>query len=148
MNSVAEDKMWDGFADAIVQVALARGPAVLVPRPVGRVGVFPFHRPVHILTAYNPAGRVIDAADNEARHDALASALAGNRVFPTVGSAADGTFREPGYGLLEGDLQEAIELARVFGQRAIYRWTPDVLSVIGVDEEVQIDLGWTLQDLG
>jgi len=147
MNGVDEDNMWDGFAGAIVEVELASGPVVLVPTTPGQVGVFPFDQPVHILTAYNPAGRAIDASDNEARHEALGAALVGRRVVPTVGSAPDGTFREPGYGMLDVGLEEAIDLARTFGQRAIYRWTPDVLSIIGVDEHVQIDVGWTLEDL-
>ena len=140
--------MWDGFAAAIVEVGLASGPVVLVPALPGQVGVFPFDQPVHILTAYNPAGRAIDASENEARHEALGAALAGHTVVPTAGSAPDGTFREPGYGLLGVGLDEALDLARTFGQRAIYRWTPDVLSIVGVDEPVQIDVGWTLQELG
>jgi hypothetical protein len=147
MNGVTEDTMWDGFAGAIVQVEVDSGPIVLVPKPPSEVGVFPFDQPVHILTAYNPAGQVIDSSDNEARHEALGTALMGHRVVPTVGSAPDGTFREPGYGMLDVGLEEAIDLARTFGQRAIYRWTPDVLSIIGVDEPVQIDVGWTLQEL-
>jgi hypothetical protein len=148
MNRVAEDVMWDGFAQAIVEVGLTDGPAVLRPAAPGRVGVFPFDRPMHILTAYNPAGRVTDAADNAARHEALGDALAGLQIVPTVGSAPDGTLREPGYGLLGADLGQALDLARAFGQRAIYQWTQDALSIVGVDEQVQIDLGWSLHGSG
>lgn len=144
---VAEDIMWDRFAEAIVQVGLATGPAVLRPAALGEVGAFPFDQPVHILTAYNPSGRLIDESDNEALHEALGAALTGYRSISTVGSAPDGTFREPGYGILGAGLDDAVDLARAFGQRAIYRWAPVMLSIVGVDEQVQIDLGWTLQDM-
>ena len=51
---------------------------------------------------------------------------------------------EPGYAVLDVSLDTAVEIGREFGQRAIYRWTDDALSIVGVDEPVRLRLGWRL----
>jgi hypothetical protein len=143
---MTEDAMWDAFAEAIVRIDLMTGPAVLAPEAFGEVGRFPFEAPVHIITAYNPAGVEIDAGSNRRFHDALCSAVGTRQAFSTVGSARDGSMAEPGYAVLGLTLAEAIELGRRFGQRAIYRWTTDALTIVGVDEDNERRLGWALSD--
>lgn len=135
--------MWDAFASAVVRVELAGGPAVLTPRADG-AGEFPFDRPVHIITAYNPAGIETDGATNQRRHDEFGRRLASHSVVETTGSAPDGSMAEPGYAVLHISLDEALELGREFGQRAIYRWTAESLTIVGVDEPDRRDLGWSL----
>ena len=56
--------VWDGFAAAVVRVSLPDGDRRLEPRPPGVVGEYPFDGPVHIITAYNPAGVEADAEAN------------------------------------------------------------------------------------
>ena len=135
--------MWDGFGQAIVRVELTDGPVILVPRGEG-VGEFPFHAPVHIITAYNPAGIQADETTNRERHRELERRLARYDVLPTVGSDPDGSIAEPGYAVLGVSLDTAVEIGREFVQRAIYRWTHDSLSIIGVDEPIQLHFGWSL----
>lgn len=136
--------MWDGFAHAVVRLDLPTGRFVLEPRPQGDIGLFPLHSPVHIVTAYNPAGIEIDEQTNTGRHRSLRLALTGRNVVPTVGSAPDGSMPEPGFGVLDMTLNDALELANNFGQLAIYRWTPDALSIVDVDGIHRRRLGWSL----
>lgn len=138
--------MWEGFAGAIVRIGFATGAVVLTPEVDGEVGTFPFDSPVHIITAYNPAGIEINGAANELTHQTLGVAVNGYDTFPTVGSARDGSMAEPGYAVLGLELDEAIELGRRFGQVAIYRWTADALTIVGVDEPTELRLGWTLSE--
>jgi hypothetical protein len=142
---MSDDAMWDGFAGAVVRIDLPDGTAaVLAPRPSGEVGRFPFESAVHIVTAYNPAGVEIDESANADRHRRLAAETAELDTVDTVGSAPDGSMPEPGVGLLSVTTEHAIALGRAFGQRAIYRWTPDALVIVGVDEPHQRALGWSL----
>jgi Protein of unknown function (DUF3293) len=141
---VNDNVMWDGFADAVVRLDLPTGGVVLEPRPVGAVGRFPFDGPVHIITAYNPAGIEIDEETNVGRHRSLGLALHCRNLFPTVGSAPDGSMPEPGFGVLDMTLSDALELASDFGQLAIYRWTPDALSIVDVDGNERVRRGWSL----
>lgn len=138
------DSMWEGFAAAVVRVELPDGGARLEPRPAGDVGVFPLAGPVFIVTASNPAGLAIDDTANEVRHRLLGEAVAGIDTFPTVGSAPDGSMAEPGFALSGVSLDHALGLAREFGQRAIYHWTAEALTIVGVDEPEQVQLGWAL----
>ena len=147
VDAMDEDSMWDGFAGAVVRLAFPDGTRLLEPRSGGDVGEFPFGAPVHIVTAYNPAGIEIDEQANIDRHRRLGDAVAGFSTVATVGSAPDGSMPEPGFALQEVELSEALDLAREFGQRAIYRWTPDELAVIGVDELRHRRLGWSLTEL-
>ena len=55
-----DNAIWDGFAHAVVRLDLPTGHVVLAPKPLGDIGLFPFGAPVHIVTAYNPAGIEID----------------------------------------------------------------------------------------
>ena len=140
------DDIWHGFADAIVRIGMPEGTHRLEPRPRGDVGEFPFDAPVHIITAHNPAGEHADPADNERRHDELTRLLDGHRTLATVGSAPDGTMAEPGYAILDIDPVEAHGHARRFGQLAIYRWTVEALTIIGIDEPRRHEAGWALVD--
>jgi hypothetical protein len=139
--------MWNGFASAVIALELATGRALLEPAPPGDVGVFPFPAPVHIITAYNPAGVETDDDANITNHRLLGDAVAGLDVIASVGSAPDGSMAEPGFALLGVPFGDALRLARRFGQRAFYRWTPEALIIVGVDEPVRHELGWRLSEI-
>jgi hypothetical protein len=55
-----------------------------------------------VVTAWNPFGRLLPAAENEARHAAFAAAVraSGVRAYPAVGEACDGGWREEGLALV------------------------------------------------
>lgn len=138
--------MWDGFAEAVVRIELTTGPVLIVPGDAEAPGAdaFPFDSPVHIVTAYNPAGLEADDAVNARQHRELTRRLAAFDVVPTVGSAPDGSMPEPGYAILDVPLETAVRIGRDFGQRAIYRWTRTSLAIVGTDEAIHRHVGWSL----
>lgn len=139
------DAIWDGFASAIVTLALPSGRHRLARAELGTTGgAFPFDADVHVVTAYNPAGIEASADDNRQRHAALLATVADLRTHPTVGSAPDGSIAEPGCAIVGIDTDRALALGRRFGQRAIYQWTPDALVIVGVDEPTRLRSGWRL----
>ncbi len=149
------DEIWAAFALAVVTLELESGSAVLRPDEVGQVGSFPFDNAVHIVTAYNPGGSIDStvSADvleqrNQSRHQQLETMLLDHECLDSVGSAIDGGFAEPGFAILNIDLEVAIEIGAKFGQKAIYQWSDDRLLIAGVDEPAQLELGWSLNRRG
>ena len=138
------DELWDAFSNAVVRVSMPDGDRRLEPRAHGVVGRFPFSAPAHIITAHNPAGVESDSEANAARHVELELELERWTTLATVGSAPDGSMAEPGFAALDMAESEAISIARRFGQAAIYRWTSEALSIVGVDDVRRRDLGWAL----
>lgn len=138
------DETWIGFTQAVVQISLPSGPHVLRPDAPGRHGSFPFESAVHIITAYNPAGDLIDLDENRDRALELDVAVAHLTTFPTIGSAPDGSCAEPGHAIVDIDLVTAVEIGRRFGQRAIYAWTPESLDVVALTGAGRERLGWRL----
>ena len=138
------DEMWAGFARAIVRLDLSGGPEVLHPTKNGVSGRFPFDGSVHIITAYNRDGLEASDAANRAADQELEAALSDHQTFRTVGSAPDGSFAEPGFGILDIEFQDALTLGARFGQVAIYRWSADDLVICAVGSDDELRLGWQL----
>lgn len=138
--------MWAGFSEAVVELVLDTGRVLLEPRPAGVVAAFPLDDPVHIVTAFNPAGVAATLEQNLAAHGRLRTALGSAVRFETVGSAPDGGFAEPGFAFVAAE-SEALAIGEQFGQAAIYRWSADALTILGVDESGRRHrLGWALSD--
>ena len=55
-----------------------------------------------VVTAWNPLGRELTAAENASRHAAFAEAVraAGVRAYPALGEACDGSWHEEGLALV------------------------------------------------
>lgn len=138
------NEMWDGFFRAIVRLELPNGPWVLHPADPSDTGDFPFSGPVHIITAYNPGGGATAESENQAATRELERTVRQFDPFPTVGSAPDGSFAEPGFGLVGISHEEALALGTRFGQAAIYCWTAQHLAVCGVGPEEEHRMGWRL----
>lgn len=154
MQNASGNEVWDAFARSVVTVELPTGSSVLRPDEAGQAGVFPFERPVHIITAYNPGGELRQGSstevesENQSQHLRLAERLTRHECIASVASAIDGSFAEPGFAVLDIDLDDAVAIANDFGQRAIYRWSADQLAIVGVSEPVRIELGWALRHRG
>ncbi len=88
------------------------------PAPAALLADLPFG----VLTAHNPGGEDAPPAVNAAR-DADLRARAGAALRVT-GRSPDGAHAEPGYALLGRDLPAALDLAREYGQLAIYWCEP------------------------
>ena len=135
------------YARAVVRIAGTDGDLVLSPRPAGVVeGPFPFPgRELFVLTAHDPGPVRLPAAENARRHHALRQALAGHHLWRTVSSDPAGGHAEDG--VLVGGLTTAAvtDLARRFGQEAVFRWTPWSWSVVPCSGGGVIEQGWALR---
>jgi hypothetical protein len=141
-----DDPLWDAFAGAVITIELGVGRRVLEPRPTGVVGTFPLADPVHIITEWNPGGAPSTLASNIERAKDLDASLDQLQPLPTIGSAVDGSFPEPGVAVVGLSETQAIEFGRRFGQAAIYRWTPDSLTILGADHLGEHVMGWELTE--
>jgi Protein of unknown function (DUF3293) len=118
------------------------------PRVDGAAGDWPLAAPVHLLTAYNPRGEDLPLEENERRLRKLSAYLKEELVaaVPSLGSSEDGSWREPGFALLDIGEQQALAIARRFEQAAIYAWGPERLEVVGALDEGRASVGWSLDD--
>jgi Protein of unknown function (DUF3293) len=116
-------------------------------RPAAHPGRYPLDAsPVHVLTAHNPGAARPGAAANRARQRALEADLAAGSLAVTraVASAEDGTHAEESAAVVGWDDDEALALARRYGQDAIFRWSPDAWAVVPCDGGPALTLGWRI----
>ena len=146
---------WAEYAVAGFTYWPDHGPPVSVaPRDDGVIdGSFPLPGPASFVTAHNPWGPIIDAAENDRRHRALLADIAahGWRWLPAVGGDPAGSHTEDGVLLLDADPPdaagpaEALSLAARFDQDAIYVWRADIFELIACDGSRHDRLGWTAE---
>jgi hypothetical protein len=110
-------------------------------------GSFPLAGSASFVTAHNPGGPLIDAAENDRRHRALLEDVAqhGWHWLPAVGGDPAGSHTEDGVLLLDADPADALSLAARFDQDAIYVWRADVFELIACDGSRHDRLGWSAQ---
>lgn len=144
-----QDELWTTWLEAHLWIERPGGDWWhLSPRPGGDVDEFPLASPVYLVTAYNPLGEELAAADNEHRQGDLLRFLDEQRIAAvrSMGVSADETWSEPGFALLDASEAEALALARSFEQAAIYAWSERRLEVIGALHEGRASVGWSLED--
>ena len=110
-------------------------------------GAFPLSFPGAFVTAHNPGGPIIDAAENDRRHRALLDDVArhGWHWLPAVGGDPAGSHTENGVLLLDASPEDAIALAARVGQDAIYVWHAGGFELIACDGSRHDRLGWTAE---
>ena len=94
-----------------------------------------------VVTAWNPGGRIVPAAANLARGEALELRVRalGWEHFDVTGASPDLAHREPGLGVVAPTLADAAALSAEFGQRAFFwvdvgrMWVCDDASGSGWD---------------
>ena len=120
----------------------------IIPAAQGTVsGLFPFETDAYILTAWNPMMSTLPDSVNGLRNQALREQLRadGINVVDCAGFDPQGAWREEGF-LVTGLESEhtALELGRHHGQAAIYRWSPQALTVLECFGRRQSDSGWSI----
>lgn len=95
-------------------------------------------QPFAIITPCNPHGWELDEATNTRRLIDFEQALVerGLPSVPAEGRSPDATHREPGWALLL-PRDEAVGLARQWGQLGLYWWDGTRFEVVMVPEEVE-----------
>jgi Protein of unknown function (DUF3293) len=127
------DDTWDAYAATVI--SRPRGGAVLAGP--GAVAILPTRAPMHAITAWNPdslrRSRVVNRAANGRLQDLLLRH--GTAPKMVIGESPDGRWREESY--LVGGLARAraAEIGALFGQRAVFELTADVLHVIRCSDE-------------
>jgi hypothetical protein len=91
------------------------------------------------ITAWNPQSRLLDRATNEGRNAELARALDARPVLPHRGIADAGDWEERGFFVLDLPCEEALSLARRFGQIAIVHVALGHVPVLCFTEEASDD---------
>lgn len=138
---------WAEYAAAGFTYWPEAGPPVSVgPRADGLVeGSFPLAVPASFVTAHNPGGPVIDAAENDRRHRLFLDDVAahGWRWLVAVGGDPGGSHTEDGALLLDADPADALTLAARFDQDAIYVWSEEAFELIACDGSRHDRFGWT-----
>jgi hypothetical protein len=120
---------------------------VLRPRPAGEVlGTFPFHAPVHVVTAHNPGAERPGHAENAARQARLEADLDARGLWHrrTVAGAEDGSHAEEGVLVAGLDDDGARALGAAWGQDAVFRWSRSAWSVLACDDAPSVDMGWEI----
>ena len=128
---------WLGYLDATVAVEIV-GTMIDLTGPAA--ADWPFEGQVFALTAWDPAGETRTREDNDSQNQSLRLALveAGARIWNAAGYAGpieDSAFLDEGFvvsGLAE---TQTLELARSFGQEAIYEIDSESLTVIATDSQ-------------
>ncbi|MFF3564776.1 DUF3293 domain-containing protein [Streptomyces sp. NPDC002574] len=140
VRHVAQPAQWPLYLSAVVDIAFPAHTVRVAPGPAPRdlAGLphpLPDGRAIHILTAFNPAGRpTTDRANLRAQHDLLGRLhTAGLRWWPAVGGDRAGTHREISAAVTGLTDSRARALGRHFGQDAVFAWSPASWRLLACD---------------
>ncbi|MFJ6539560.1 DUF3293 domain-containing protein [Streptomyces sp. NPDC091385] len=139
---------WAAYRQAVVDIRFAeRGVVRMVPCSVGVTeGAFPepSGRTLHVVTAFNPRGRVVAAEDNARAHALLLAWLGrgGHTWWPATGSSPCGTHAEESVAVTGLSDAEARALGRRFGQDAVFAWSRAERRLLACFEEWSEAAGW------
>ena len=92
--------------------------------------------PLAIITAWNPGTDRPNVLQNAAANRQLEAALqaAGWRYWSACGRSEDGSHREPSFAVMDAAEESILELARAFGQAAVFYWDGIKARLIWCDE--------------
>jgi hypothetical protein len=139
---------WEAFGKTAIRIRSAQGWTEFTPSEDAEcAGAWPFSqaRTIAVVTAYNPLGRTAESDENARAQQALVSEMLDRGVLfaQAVGIALDGGWSEPSFALLETSVDDAVALARQFGQAAIFVLTPSALELIScIDGQVVSSRSW------
>ena len=159
------DEIWQGYTTTLVSVYVDgpdAPPIRLRLGPPARPGVsdesarFPFPgEVVNLVTAHNPMSEYLPAAENDERHRELRavvaeagwSAVACTGHSTGDGVTPDGEWHEEGLAIRGITRAEAVELGRRFGQRSIFAWSAEAMTLVPcTDDDPLTVLGWSIVD--
>jgi hypothetical protein len=147
---VISDASWTAYTKAVVDIdPPGRTGLRISPRPKGEVGLWPnwLRAPLFVITAWNPGPNRLEIELNRARQRSLEADLArlGVTVWPAVGWDIDTQHREESVAVSGLSEEDAIELGTLYGQDAIFGWTPTAWHILSCVDESHRELGWLLE---
>jgi len=144
---------WDSYIRAVLRIERPHGTQWIRPAPLGRSHDIDFPdsggRTVHVITAYNPAGKVVPDEANAAAHQRLEARLQeiGATYLAAAGGDVEWSHVEPSFAVMGMTEEDARALGREFGQDAIFGLSPTALVVLSCDTSRTHVTGWeTSQD--
>jgi hypothetical protein len=130
------DDSWDDYAATVISWPKCRG----VLAGPGAVAKLSGAVPQHVLTAWNPESVRRSRDVNRAANTRLRELLRrhGPRPKVVVGESPDGRWREESYLAVGLTRERAVEVAEMFGQRAIFELTQDAVHVVRCSDSLVI----------
>jgi hypothetical protein len=122
------EQMWDAFLQTSIALDGPAGRVVLAGE--NAVADLPMPPPLHVLTGWNPSARPRSVAENERCNQQLGERLQAAGSAPEVALCWLGSWSEPSFVVSGFSIAGAIQLAREFGQAAIFELTHGELRVI------------------
>jgi uncharacterized protein DUF3293 len=141
---------WDGYTSAVIRIDAPDGVIWVRPAPITQTtGAYPDPegRPIYVMTAHNPGGRLASDAENAVAEDRLTAELErrGLTWWPATGGDPSWTHVEPGAAIIGIEETAAAALGAEYGQEAIFILTPADRRVVGcVDNRVETT-GWSIE---
>lgn len=143
------------YAQAELVLHLGDGQTVvIVPRwDGGTPGRLPDGLPdgidhLHVLSACNPRGRLLQASENAERTRLLERQLEadGLEFLPAVARSPDGSWTEPGFAVRDAEVADILALADAYEQSAIYELTAEGRRILWTDpDQERMQHGWEVQ---
>jgi hypothetical protein len=139
---------WDAYVAAVVRIEPPGGARWLKPAPIFRTeGRYPDPdgRPIYVLTAHNPAGRLASDAANAGAQARLESRLRrrGLTWWPADGGDAAWAHVEASVALVGVAEAAAIALGAEFGQDAIFVFSTANRRVVSCTDARVETTGWS-----
>jgi hypothetical protein len=143
-----ESSAWDAYVGAVIRIEAPDGVTWLRPAPATvSSGVYPdpAGRTIFVITAHNPGGRTVPAAENAAAQARLLAELErrGLTWWPAAGGDPSWTHVEASAAVVGLTEAEALELGAQFGQDAIFVLTPHSRQVVGCADGRVTATGWS-----
>jgi hypothetical protein len=143
---------WDAYTTAVVGMEAPGGVIWLQPAPIARTdGQYPDPdgRPIYVITAHNPAGRLASEEANAAAQARLESELRrrGLTWWPAAGGDPSWTHVEASVALAGIPEADAITLGAEFKQDAIFAFTPADRRIVSCTDERVVITGWAIAPL-
>ncbi|WP_248960196.1 DUF3293 domain-containing protein [Sphaerisporangium perillae] len=138
---------WEMYGTATVRFWLDDHVLELTPAAPGvRTGATPFGDvTLHVITGFNPGGRMAAAAVNARAQTALVAELdaLGLTWRPAVGGDFTAGHAEDSVAVAGLDDRKARAIGRRYGQDAIFAWTPDAWHLLSCQDGRTATSGWT-----
>jgi hypothetical protein len=141
---------WDAYVEAVVRIESPGGARWLKPATIFRTeGRYPDQdgRPIYVLTAHNPAGRLASDEANAAAHARLESRLRARGLtwWPADGGDPSWTHVEAGVALVGIAEADAIALGAEFKQDAIFAFSTANRRVVSCTDARVETTGWSAE---
>jgi Protein of unknown function (DUF3293) len=141
---------WDAYVEAVVRIESPGGVRWLKPASIFRTeGRYPDPdgRPIYVLTAHNPAGRLASDEANAAAQARLESfvRLRGLTWWPADGGDASWTHVEAGVALIGIAEADAIALGAEFKQDTIFAFSTANRRIVSCTDARVETTGWSIE---